>query len=241
MRLLFILILFVPTIALSQLESHKWDYPVKPGSEEWKTLNSHQSMVDKCQIPNDLLPNLSTKDLVKICLDYPLFFTMKAFNNLQEGFDQVSTEFNGFQELFKRKDAGIELLKIYQTINPKLIETMLTPLERGAHKKRIFFIEFILAQRIIIENLSQNEVKQLLNEALKKLEEKKKLRFSTFSTQITSLIMCRNLEFLKFENYTKLNNETEKFKHFSSSIMLSDLEMIDDLRKITTEYLKSAN
>jgi hypothetical protein len=53
--------------------------------------------------------------------------------------------------------------------------------------------------------------------------------------------MCRNLEFLKFENYTKLNNETEKFKHFSSSIMLSDLEMIDDLRKITIEYLKSAN
>jgi hypothetical protein len=60
---------------------------------------------------------------------------MKAFNNLKEGFDQVSTEFNGFQELFKRKDAGTELLKIYQTINPKLIETMRTPLSKGLSLK----------------------------------------------------------------------------------------------------------
>jgi hypothetical protein len=34
MKLLFILILFVPFVAFSQVEGTKWDYPVKPGSEE---------------------------------------------------------------------------------------------------------------------------------------------------------------------------------------------------------------
>lgn len=63
-------------------------------------------MVDICQIPNDIISKTPTEELVELCLNYPLFFTMKAFNNLQEGFNQVANEFNGFKELFKRPDAG---------------------------------------------------------------------------------------------------------------------------------------
>lgn len=102
--------LFYPIFIFGQV----WDYPIKPGMEEWKNFKSHQEMANACQIPDDLLSKIPTEELAEICLNYPLFFTMKAFNNLQEGFDQVSTEFNGFQELFKRADSGTILLEIYK-------------------------------------------------------------------------------------------------------------------------------
>lgn len=45
-----------------------WDYPVKPGTEEWNQLSNHQEMIDICQIPIDILQNISTKDLLKYAL-----------------------------------------------------------------------------------------------------------------------------------------------------------------------------
>jgi hypothetical protein len=138
---------------LAQEQNLTWDYPLKPGMPEWKNLLSHKAMVDACQIPVNTLPTLSTDRLVELCLSFPLFFTMGAFNNLQEGFEQVSTECTGFQELFKRPDAGKVLLRLYQSLDPKNVEYLQTPLERGLYKQKIFFLEFILSQKIIIDNL----------------------------------------------------------------------------------------
>jgi len=39
-------------------------------------------------------------------LNYPLFLDALAYNWPQEGFNAVSGQFNGLQELLKRKDAG---------------------------------------------------------------------------------------------------------------------------------------
>ena len=213
-----------------------WDFPIKPGMQEWKKLNSHIAMVDICQVPADILPNIQTDDLVTICLDYPLFFTMTAFNNLQEGFNQVSTEFNGFQELFKRKDAGKSLIKKYQELEPKLIELMKTPLERGHYKYRLFFMEFILAQQDII-TLTDNDIKLLLSETLIKLDQKGKHNFSLFNTQATLLIICRILEANKYTKYEILNQKDNKYLIFSKSFRLSDKNMIKEIKTMATEYL----
>jgi len=226
----------VPLISFAQ-EKVTWDYPVKPGSAEWKKLSSHQEMVQICQIPAGTLSFISTKELAQICLNYPLFFTMKAFNNLQLGFNQVSTEFNGFQELFKRDDAGNVLLELYKAIKPQVILFKTTSLEKGKHIQNIFFIEFVLSQKEIIEKFTKAEIKQLLEESLVKLEEKKQYGFSTFSTQTTSLVMCRVLENIKFDKYIQINTVFEKYKYFSNAIILSDKEMIEDLKKITIDYL----
>ncbi|MDR1102936.1 MAG: hypothetical protein LBL42_04170 [Tannerella sp.] len=48
-----------------------WDYPVKPGTDGWIQLHSHDDMIDVCQIPEAVLSGLSTADLTDICLDYP--------------------------------------------------------------------------------------------------------------------------------------------------------------------------
>lgn len=237
-KIIIILLLALPVLSFAQQEV-TWDYPVKPGSEEWKKLSSHQEMVQICQVPNEVLSLLSTKDLANICLNYPLFFTMKAFNNLQLGFNQVSTEFNGFQELYKRNDAGTVLVEIYKEIKPQIIEEKTTPLEKGKHIQNIFFLEFVLSQKGIITKLSTAEIEQLLQESLVKLEEKNQHGFSTFSTQTTPLVMARVLENLNYDKYIEVSAANEKYKYFSNSIILSEKEMIEDIKQMTTLYLSN--
>ena len=86
--------------------SDVYDYPVKPGTAAWKTLGGHVEMLKACQIPQSKLNTLSTAVLVETVLNYPLFLDALAYNWPQEGFNAVSGQFNGLQELLKRKDAG---------------------------------------------------------------------------------------------------------------------------------------
>ncbi len=224
--------LFYPIFIFGQV----WDYPIKPGMEEWKNFKSHQEMANACQIPDDLLSKIPTEELAEICLNYPLFFTMKAFNNLQEGFDQVSTEFNGFQELFKRADSGTILLEIYKNSDPENIQTKKDLVSRGLYEQRIFFIEFILSSKAVIDKLSAFEKKTLLSETVLKTDKKTNAGFSTFNKQITSLVAVRVLENESVINKIK-NSDSEKYKMFSKTILLADKNMIDEIKNATIEYI----
>jgi len=35
-------------------ETPVWDYPVKPGMEEWRQFKTGQAMVEACQIPQEV-------------------------------------------------------------------------------------------------------------------------------------------------------------------------------------------
>ena len=89
---------------ISSSGSLPWDYPVKPGSSQWKSLNSNEEKVNVCQIPENILPQLSTKDLLAICLAYPLINDIYAFNNIETGTNKLFKDFNGLRELAKRPD-----------------------------------------------------------------------------------------------------------------------------------------
>jgi len=107
-------ILLIPLFLFAQA----WDYPIKPGTDKWKTLKTTQDKLDNCQIPVSILGKLTTADLVRLCLNYPLLGDLLFSNTgFQDGFNAISSNFNGFQELLKRKDAGAELLKHYEAFD----------------------------------------------------------------------------------------------------------------------------
>jgi hypothetical protein len=110
-----------------------WDYPVKPGTEEWKQLEGYKAKVDVCQIPERLLTSLSTEELTDICLKYPLLGDIYSFNTLDESMEHLYRNFNGIRELFGRKDAPGELLKRYNLKQKDfpLLDGPLTLLEKG--------------------------------------------------------------------------------------------------------------
>jgi hypothetical protein len=46
-----------------------YDYPIRPGAEEWKALYSFNDMLEACQIPENVLESMSTSALVETVLD----------------------------------------------------------------------------------------------------------------------------------------------------------------------------
>lgn len=107
-----------------------YDFPIRPGSDEWVSLNTHDEMIEVCQIPKDILESMSTDDLITTILDYPLSTDIYAFNSIQEGFDCMSSNFNGFEELSTRDDAASRLLYRYndtQILSPNSKSSGLQP------------------------------------------------------------------------------------------------------------------
>jgi hypothetical protein len=94
-----------------------WDFPAKPGTEEWLNLHGTQERIDTCQIPKDKLSCLSTGDLTTICLNYPFLSTYIAFSDWRYGLDVQFENFNGLRELFKRNQHEVaeELLKRFRS------------------------------------------------------------------------------------------------------------------------------
>ena len=68
--------------------------------------------IKECQIPTEELKKISTKELVKKCLDYKFLIDVLLIDNIQRGFDRKKKEFNGFIELNQRKDAGKSIFEI---------------------------------------------------------------------------------------------------------------------------------
>ena len=116
-----------------------WDYPIKPGTEEWKQLKSHQEKVDACQVPEDILVALKTEYLLDICLRYPLIYDILAFNSISEGTKLYYIGFNGIREYTQRDSAVLYLLNMYDAKNDSclLFDTVTQSLEEGLKRAEL--------------------------------------------------------------------------------------------------------
>jgi len=176
MKNLFIIcLIFLPFAMNAQGRKISWDYPVKPGMEEWSQFKSMEEMYKACQIPDSILKRLDTESLVNICLNFPAPPVFPLFNTPKEGFMAYYTNFNGIQELFSRKDAGQYLLKKYEMMSISDFNPLWQSYKQGQFIFHYEFVEAILAQPQIIESLDNKGRNDLLKEAIRKLDEKKSM------------------------------------------------------------------
>ena len=98
-----------------------WDFPVNPSTTEWKELKSFEEQLLAYNIPEELMKKISTPELVKICLTYPKWGVINAFNDRRVGLNNILPQFNGFRELFAQNDAAKELIKVYSKLDPLAI------------------------------------------------------------------------------------------------------------------------
>jgi len=116
--LFWIILCFITLAAACQkasptyLITDPFQYPVVPGMEEWTQLGSLQEKAAVCQIPEDILGNMTTQALVETVANYPLWINVMAYEDRQLGLEHVKSYFNGLQELSTRKDA-IEEIETY--------------------------------------------------------------------------------------------------------------------------------
>lgn len=73
-------------------------------SIQWENFDSHDQKLAACQIPDSVLCQIPTEELVEVCMEYPLLFDAFAFDTPLKGLKVVASRFNGLQELMKRSD-----------------------------------------------------------------------------------------------------------------------------------------
>lgn len=103
-KIFLTLIFFIIGFSLAaQKINTPYDFPIKPGTEEWKQLKSGEEMVRVCKIPDSILTSLTTEALAKTCLSYPLLNEVFYANNLQTGIEKVIKKLQWFVRAFKKK------------------------------------------------------------------------------------------------------------------------------------------
>ena len=130
-----------------------WDYPVKPGSEEWKKFKTYDEMLEATLIPEEFLFSLSTEDLTVICLEYPGLYNIYAFNSLDMGLDRLFNQFNGISELFKRENTSKELLKHYRA---KFEDISILDGEEHSAEKGFYIVAVSALEALLSRYVSQN-------------------------------------------------------------------------------------
>jgi hypothetical protein len=206
-----------------------WDYPVKPGTEEWKALSSHDEMLKVCQIPDKILKIITTKDLIVVCLNYPLQFDFYAYNNLLEGIKNVASNFNGLMELFERKDNAQYLFEMLKTKNAEVTFIIknkdVSILQQGELIVKQTLTEMLLSHENVITNTTYEQQKEIASVAVNNviLKEQMPQLYSMYSIEASAYLLCASLRKIN----KNLPPDLELF--FNTGMLKKDI--IDNLKQ----------
>lgn len=115
-------IIFLALLCLFSLNicsQGKWDYPVKPGSDKWKSFITYTEMVEACRIPSEILNKMTTKELLEVYEKFPLKLIYLSFNSSIKGFENQFEISSALDEIAKRTDAGEIILNRYKELKQK--------------------------------------------------------------------------------------------------------------------------
>jgi hypothetical protein len=238
-RLVFILVIIFPCFVLNaKTNDIDWDYPIVPGTNEWKMLKNYKEKVEACQIPVDILHSLSTQRLLELCENYPLLVNIVLFNNVQNGFNSLK-DFNGMRELLTKKDLSTILLNEYSKIDPTEYQMDWHPYKRGMFTLSIKVLELILAQDEVINNLDKNQKKDAVGILLMKKEKKLKGNKYGFNNIVsiyyaaTKIILSDNIS-----NNLYLTEHFDELLKFSETGDLKNPQLVTTLDNLIANYLK---
>lgn len=225
-KLLLLNIWFLSVFLMAQEIEKPYEFPIKPGTEQWAKLTTSDQMDEVCIIPDQVLSTLSTKALLLTCLNYPRLVDFFATNNMQTSFEFYSIHFNGLKELLNRSDLNKVLLNYYPEIDIQNYTLY------GDDKKpsflQIAFFELLLAQDKIIRNFDNLEKSEILLLAIKNLEIRKNKNESIGRQITTALIISRILNVTNNIFLEKIGNK-DIYNAFNSSGIVLDTSIIDKI------------
>lgn len=128
-------------------------FPITPGTTEWEELETIEDKINACQIPDDILRNLSTSALLETISNYPLAVNLYAYDSLNEGYNKVKEQFNGLAELDRR-------MKVTPNATASAIETYSHTMKNsklsGNDYKTYYMNRIIQATKtVLVSNLSR--------------------------------------------------------------------------------------
>lgn len=161
MKKLFVLIMSLFGCLCSNGHSN---IPFMNGDESWKRLESYADRVAALQIPKDLLNELSTDSLLDICLNYPYLLNYINYSDIRYGFEKSFNEFNGFKELFSRKDMTATIINKVREL-PFVVDSLSksTAIQRGEYSLTYVYLEYMMCRDDFKKNLTITEERRLIS------------------------------------------------------------------------------
>ena len=150
--------------------THVYTYPLKAGTDEWRSL-SVQERHERLQLSDNLLGSMRTEDLIEVCLEYPFAIDFFAFDDFQTGLMALYNEFNGFRELLSRDDL-VEPFLLFLDVNWQKAELMKgrESLEIGMYTLLSVVFKYMLAQDAVINQMSRSQIRRMLDTCMRNNE-----------------------------------------------------------------------
>jgi len=229
---LFVVLLALMTVSIFVVGAQEDDsFPIKPGSEKWKSFKSHSQKVEALQLPEQELKNMPTAKLLEVCINYPMAPEISAYNTPQEGIEMIIRHFNGLQELMKRDDAGIFLMLRYGKLNPLDLEKDWTPVKIGEFAFKMRYIELLLAQEQVFSRLNGIQRRRLLKLSIQKFDSKAKKPdvYGLMSLSTPALLMAKVLQKENNQSLRRQMEEQSSLSYFLKTAQLNDPALLDQL------------
>jgi hypothetical protein len=210
-----------------------WDYPTIPGSDKWKTFQSHDEMLEACQIPSTILTKLSTEELFLICLKYPLLMDIGAFNFFTDGYASYETNFNGIRELYQRSNASSVIYSYYRQLN---LESA-TLYSNISFVFRVSVIEYMISASPVNSKYLATQRKEVATELLSKLNIKKSQK-GDFSETYLNTTYRALIRIIRCDGAGNLSSEDTKLSNYFASGFSAPESIIEQVDEIMRQYLK---
>lgn len=140
-------------------------YPKQPGSKAWKSAETHKELVELVQIPEDIIEDLSTEELLEAVENNPLF-SFDIYDSVELGIEQMCSNFTAMDYLLQREDVAWAAWKHF--VNNQVSEEVL---EEDANKYRNDYLleKYIVEHNDFYDELSEEDRKEL-DDYMKKLD-----------------------------------------------------------------------
>jgi len=192
--------------------SDSYNYPIYPGTKEWATLTTGQQMLDACQVPTNILKNMSTQAVIQAIWEHPLLFEVFTLGyGYQAVFESMFSQNNAYMELSKRQDAGVALLARLNMVNPLTQDVI--PEFRA--------LELLISQTPFPVQLNNDQKKEVIDITFKNdnlLQNDAELPDSSLNKTtyraISWLLIGRTLVAADYTPFVTAVNENNQLKYF---------------------------
>lgn len=213
-----------------------YEFPIKPGTQDWINLGSREARANACMIPEDILQKISTGGLFESLLSYPFILDYIAWEEWQVGFEALKTENKGFAELFNRRDLYRVIYDWYESMSPDCKEWIYHP-DHAPIQIELGIIEMCIFQDEFLNSLNQDEIIEIFKLISYKLQLKIDQGCSEAEKWIPLAILGKIMYREEFKPFIVECNNNEFIRFFIDSIPFYRPVKIDPI-EIISRYAK---
>lgn len=164
MKKLLTFMLCICTASMSYAQSNMYFHPFQQTDSVWTKFSSAHERIRALQIPQDMLANITTADLLDVCLTFPYLSDILLYESEDRGYTVLVNEYNGFQEFLKRTDCVDALLDKYASIlSDTVSQNEMSKIEKGFRSVQYYTAIQMLKMKYNSDDMNDFQVEKLFS------------------------------------------------------------------------------